>query len=46
EVLICVNLKPIKLRGEMSHGMILSAFDDDKYQVVEIPNVEDGSEIS
>ena len=40
EVLVCVNLKPIKLRGEMSHGMILSASDGDHYQVVE--QVDDG----
>ncbi len=46
EVLVCVNLKPIKLRGEMSHGMILSASDGDHYQVVEVPQVDDGSEIS
>lgn len=47
EVLVCVNLKPIKLRGEMSHGMILSASTDDgHYQVVEIPTVANGNEIS
>lgn len=46
EVLVCVNLKPIKLRGVMSQGMILSAHNGDKYQVVEIPTVENGSQIS
>lgn len=46
EVLVCVNLKPIKLRGVMSNGMILSAHHGDKYQVVEIPNVDNGAQIS
>lgn len=45
EVLVCVNLKPIKLRGELSEGMILSAEMDGKFQVVEIPNVKNGSAI-
>lgn len=46
EVLVCTNLKPIKLRGVESHGMILYASIDEKYQVVEVPHVEDGTEIS
>lgn len=45
EVLVCVNLKPVKLRGVMSHGMILSASFGDRLQVVEVPNVEPGTEI-
>lgn len=47
EVLVCVNLKPIKLRGEESNGMILSATKDDgTFQVVEIPHVSNGNKIS
>lgn len=46
EVLVCVNLKPIKLRGVLSSGMILYASIDGKYQVVEVPNVEDGTSVS
>ena len=46
EVLVCVNLKPIKLRGVLSSGMILYASIDGKYQVVEVPNVENGTSVS
>lgn len=46
EVLVCTNLKPIKLRGVESNGMILYASVDGKYQVVEVPHVEDGTQIS
>ncbi len=46
EVLVCVNLKPIKLRGVLSSGMILYASIDRKYQVVEVPNVENGTGVS
>lgn len=35
---ICVtNLKPVKLRGELSQGMILAASKDDQLQLAELP---------
>lgn len=42
KVIVVANLKPVKLRGEMSNGMILAASDGDKLQMAtvgqEIPN--------
>jgi methionyl-tRNA synthetase len=38
--LICVtNLKPVKLRGEMSYGMILAASEGDRLTVATVPDV-------
>ncbi|MGB5824724.1 MAG: methionine--tRNA ligase [Proteocatella sp.] len=47
KVVIVANLKPVKLRGEISQGMILSAAtaDDSMLEVVEIKNIESGSEV-
>lgn len=46
-VVIVANLKPVKLRGLMSEGMILSAAtdDDSRLVVVEAPGIEDGVEV-
>ncbi|WP_337017548.1 methionine--tRNA ligase [Oceanobacillus massiliensis] len=47
KVVIVANLKPRKMRGEISQGMILSAEKDGKLQVIEAPdNVPNGSEIA
>lgn len=47
KVVIVANLKPVKLRGEISEGMILSAAtdDDSMLEVVEINNIPSGSEV-
>lgn len=47
KVVIVANLKPRKMRGEISQGMILSSEKDGKLQVIEAPiNAPNGSEIS
>ncbi|RDW15292.1 methionine--tRNA ligase [Oceanobacillus arenosus] len=47
KVVIVANLKPRKMRGEISQGMILSAEKDGKLQVIEAPaEAENGSEIA
>ncbi|WP_010648973.1 methionine--tRNA ligase [Oceanobacillus massiliensis] len=47
KVVIVANLKPRKMRGEISQGMILSAEKDGELQVIEAPdNVPNGSEIA
>ncbi len=44
-VLVC-NLKPAKLRGVLSEGMILAASDDEgNLKVVEVDGLPDGSEV-
>lgn len=44
KVLIVANLKPRKMRGEISQGMLLSAEHDGQIQVVEVPsNLVNGS---
>ena len=47
KVVIVANLKPVKLRGEISEGMILSAAtdDDSMLEVVEVDKIESGSEV-
>lgn len=45
-VAVVVNLKPIKLRGEESRGMILAVEKADGYQVLTMEGIEDGAEIS
>ena len=35
-VVLVANLKPVKLRGVMSHGMLLAASKDDALKVVEV----------
>lgn len=46
-VVIVANLKPVKLRGIESQGMILSAaYDDDSHLVVvEVSGIDDGAEV-
>ncbi|WP_067729723.1 methionine--tRNA ligase [Oceanobacillus damuensis] len=47
KVVIVANLKPRKMRGEISQGMILSAEKEGKLQVIEAPSdVPNGSEIA
>ncbi|MPQ23038.1 methionine--tRNA ligase [Carnobacterium divergens] len=47
KVVIVANLKPRKMRGEISQGMILSAEKDGKLQVIEAPlEAENGSEVA
>ncbi|MGJ9460242.1 methionine--tRNA ligase [Oceanobacillus sp. CF4.6] len=47
KVVIVANLKPRKMRGEISQGMILSAEKDGKLQVIEAPSeAQNGSEIA
>lgn len=47
KVIIVANLKPRKMRGEISQGMILSAEHDDKLTVIEVPkSIPNGSEIA
>ncbi|MGO2696655.1 methionine--tRNA ligase [Bavariicoccus seileri] len=47
KVCIVANLKPRKMRGQISQGMILSAEKDGKLQIVFAPNdAENGSEIA
>lgn len=45
KIVFIANLKPIKLRGEMSHGMILSAAteDDSKLSLIEVDGIDDGN---
>ncbi|WP_415650815.1 methionine--tRNA ligase [Schleiferilactobacillus perolens] len=46
KVLAVTNLKPRKLRGEMSQGMLLSAEKDDQIQLLTVPaNLANGSVI-
>lgn len=47
KVVIVANLKPVKLRGEISQGMILSAAtdNDEMLEVVEVKTIESGSEV-
>jgi methionyl-tRNA synthetase len=47
KVMIVANLKPRKMRGEVSQGMILSAEKDGKLQIIEAPlEAPNGSEIA
>ena len=47
KVVIVANLKPRKLRGEISQGMILSAEHDGKLTLIEVPKgIPNGSEIA
>lgn len=36
KLLVCVNLKPIKLKGELSCGMIITSENNDEVKVIEI----------
>lgn len=47
KVVVVVNLKPVKLRGVLSQGMILCAgTDDGKLSLVSADNIEDGMEVN
>ncbi len=47
QVLIVANLKPTKLKGVLSQGMVLAAKDNDKLVLASVPNnVSPGSKIS
>lgn len=47
KVVIVANLKPRKMRGEISQGMILSAEKDGMLQIIEAPtDAENGSEVA
>ena len=47
KVIIVANLKPRKMRGEISQGMILSAEKDGQLQIIEAPvDAENGSEVA
>ncbi len=48
KVIVVANLKPIKIRGLISEGMILSAStsDDARLEVLSVENIPSGSEVS
>ncbi|MBR5507604.1 MAG: methionine--tRNA ligase subunit beta, partial [Clostridia bacterium] len=48
KVIVVTNLKPVKLRGVLSEGMILAAQDGDKLSVLspEREEISDGSQVS
>ena len=48
KVTVVTNLKPVKLRGVLSEGMILAAQDGDKLSVLspEKDEISDGSQVS
>ncbi|WP_300410047.1 methionine--tRNA ligase [Lagierella sp.] len=47
KVVVCTNLKPVKLRGVESKGMLLAAdFKDDLTLLSTLDDIEDGAEIS
>ena len=43
---VCCNLKPAKLRGELSEGMVLAAEDDLNVKVLELGKSSVGDEVS
>ena len=47
-VVVVCNLKPVKLRGVESQGMILAAYNDDdsKLELVSVSSIENGCEVS
>ena len=46
KVIIVANLKPVKLRGELSQGMILAATDDADFLTLVTADIEDGNIVS
>ncbi|MBF4693262.1 methionine--tRNA ligase [Fusibacter ferrireducens] len=46
KVVIVANLKPVKLRGELSQGMILAATDDADFLTLVTADIEDGNIVS
>ena len=45
KVVVVINLKPVKLRGVESQGMILCGADKKKYEVLELTELPVGSEV-
>ena len=45
DVVMIVNLKPAKIRGVESHGMVLAASSDDKLALVTAQNMLPGSRV-
>lgn len=44
KVLAVTNLEPVKLRGELSEGMILTAEKDNRLTLISVPDgIENGS---
>ncbi len=43
KVIVVTNLKPVKIRGVESFGMVLCASNEDKLELIEIENLENGS---
>ena len=43
KVIVVTNLKPVKIRGVESFGMVLCASNDDKLELIEVKEVENGS---
>ena len=41
KVIVVANLKPVKLCGTLSEGMILAASNGDKLEVVELKNMDE-----
>jgi len=46
KVILVANLKPVKLRGEQSNGMILAATDDADFLTLVTADIEDGNCVS
>ncbi|MBQ1501298.1 MAG: methionine--tRNA ligase subunit beta, partial [Firmicutes bacterium] len=45
-LVLIANLKPARIRGIESRGMLLSALHNDELKVVEVPHMQSGSKIS
>ena len=45
-MVLIANLKPARIRGIESRGMLLSALHNDELKVVEVPHMQSGSKIS
>ena len=43
KVIVVTNLKPVKIRGVESFGMVLCASNDDKLELIEVKELENGS---
>lgn len=46
KVVLVANLKPAKIRGVLSHGMVLAASTDDNLEVLAAPDLPNGTKIS
>ncbi len=43
KVIVVTNLKPVKIRGVESYGMVLCASNNDKLEIIEVKEVPSGS---